>query len=442
MANHLLRKRIRTKMAKIDTNSKRIFAEAVKLMPGGVNSPVRSFKSIGISPPIFESAKGAEMTDVDGNRYIDFCASWGVFMAGHAHPEVEKSVLERVRRGTSFGAPTEEETLLASKVVEMVPSIEMVRFVSSGTEAVMSAIRVARAFTNRSYILKFDGCYHGHADYLLASAGSGVAETESGSSPGVPADFTRYTLSVPFNRPDIVEETFKLYGNQIAAIIIEPLPANMGVVKPHAGFLSFLREITTQYGTLLIFDEVISGFRLARGGAQELHGITPDMTTLGKIIGGGFPAGAFGGSKEVMSLLAPVGNVYQAGTLSGNPVAMTAGLETLKLLSKEDFYRDIHLKASDFYAQLSAIIDPYPLSLSSEGSMFTLFFRPESPTCFTEVHECDMQKFAQFYRSLLHNGIYLSPSQYEANFITAAHTGKQLTHTLENIKSALKEVFD
>lgn len=422
-------------------NSQKIFNETVELIPGGVNSPVRSFKSIGITPPVFKSAKGSLMTDVDGNQYIDFCASWGVFMAGHANDEVETAVIERIKLGTSFGAPTHEETLLARAITDMVPSLEMVRFVSSGTEAVMSALRLARAYTGRPYILKFDGCYHGHADYLLAAAGSGVAETETGSSPGVPTDFTKYTLSIPFNRKDLVEKVFESYGNFIAAVIVEPIPANMGVVIPDKGFLQFLRDKTKEFGSLLVFDEVITGFRVAPGGAQQLFNIMPDLTTLGKIIGGGFPAGAFGGSKEIMSLLAPVGNVYQAGTLSGNPVAMTAGLRTLEILQRPDFYNSLFEKAQQFYNELSRIIQPYPVSLATCGSMFTLFFRNSKPENFAEVHECAMDKFAAFYRFMLQNDVYLSPSQYEASFITGAHTKGQLDKVLDVTGRSLKHVF-
>ena len=423
------------------SKSQSIFQNACQLMPGGVNSPVRSFKSIGITPPVFETAIGSTMTDVDGNTYIDFCASWGVFMAGHANPSVEEKVLERIRRGTSFGAPTAEENKLAQKVIEMVPSIEMVRFVSSGTEAVMSALRLARAYTGRSYILKFDGCYHGHADYLLASAGSGVAETEMGSSPGVPSDFAKYTLSIPFNNAEMVEQVFNNYGSQLAAVIVEPVPANMGVIMPKPDFLQRLRNLSTKHGALLVFDEVITGFRISAGGAQQRHGITPDLTTLGKIIGGGFPAGAFGGSKEIMRMLAPLGNVYQAGTLSGNPVAMTAGFYTLELLDKPDCYKQLHVKAADFFARLRSIAAPYPVSLTAEGSLFTLFFRREAPTNFSEVHECDMQKFSAFYRVLLEKGVYLSPSQYEASFITGAHSAAQLNQTLEIIAKGLRAVY-
>ncbi len=422
-------------------NSQKIFNETIEYIPGGVNSPVRSFKSIGITPPVFKSAKGSIMTDVDGNQYIDFCASWGVFMAGHANDEIEAGVIERIKLGTSFGAPTHEETLLAQKIIAMVPTLEMVRFVSSGTEAVMSALRLARAFTGRPYILKFDGCYHGHVDYLLASAGSGVAETEHGSSPGVPTDFTKYTLSIPFNRKDLVEKVFESHGSLIAAVIVEPVPANMGVVFPDKGFLQFLRGITSKFGSLLVFDEVITGFRVAPGGAQQLFNITPDLTTLGKIIGGGFPAGAFGGSKEIMSLLAPVGNVYQAGTLSGNPVAMTAGLRTLEILQRSYFYEELFEKAQRFYSELNQIIQPYPVSLATCGSMFTLFFRNNKPGNFSEVHECAMDKFAAFYRFMLQNGVYLSPSQYEASFITGAHTNSQLDKVLDVIRRGLGHVF-
>ena len=300
----------------------------------------------------------------------------------------------------------------------------------------------ALPISQRPFILKFDGCYHGHVDYLLAAAGSGVADTVQGKSPGVPADFTKYTLSLPFNRPELVEQVFKNYGSQLAAVIVEPVPANMGVVMPGKGFLQLLRNLSFKYGVLLVFDEVITGFRISSGGAQKQFGIMPDLTTLGKIVGGGFPAGAFGGSKEIMTRLAPVGNVYQAGTLSGNPVAMTAGYHTLELLGKPGFYEALHQKSGDFYTRLHKILNPYPVILSAEGSMFTIFFRGQIPSNFEEVHECNMQHFATFYRFMLQNGVYLSPSQYEASFITGAHSQEQLNRTLILIEKGLKKVFN
>lgn len=421
------------------SQSQQIIAEAQQCIPGGVNSPVRSFQSIGIPPPVFKQAKGALLTDIDHNTYIDFCASWGVFIAGHAHHKVEKAVCQRIKKGTSFGAPTPEELWLAKEILKHLPQMEMIRFVNSGTEAVMSAIRLARGVTARNYVLKFDGCYHGHADHLLASAGSGVAETEAFLAPGVPSDFTKYTLSIPYNNFIALEETFAAYGDLLACAIVEPVAANMGVIAPLPGFLKRLRELTTKHRALLIFDEVITGFRLGLGGAQQRFSIAPDLTTLGKIIGGGFPVGAYAGKREYMQHIAPSGKIYQAGTLSGNPVAMTAGLETLKILSQPHFYQKLHEKSALFYRKLEAIIRPYPVSLNKMESMFTLFFRDQAPTQFADALECNRTQFATFYRHLLNQGIYWSPSPFEAHFISNTHTSKQLTHTLHTIRQALKE---
>lgn len=417
------------------------FKEAKKNIPGGVNSPVRSFKSIGMPPVFFAKGRGPILTDVDGNKYFDYCASWGVAIAGHAHPQVIERVSERIENGTTFGAPTLEETDLAIAIKEAFPSIEKIRFVSSGTEAVMSAIRLARGFTKRQIIIKFDGNYHGHSDFLLTKAGSGVAEISESSSQGVPEEFVKNTISVPYNDIRSIENLFKLHPKEIAAIIVEPIAANMGLVLPEPGFLQALSDITKKNKALLIFDEVISGFRVSLGGAQELFKITPDITTLGKIIGGGFPAGAFGGRADIMKLLAPTGPVYQAGTLSGNPVAMVAGFETLKLLKSPSFYHDLELSASYFYKHLAMITIKYPICVQHIGSMFTIFFCKKTPKNFAEVAKCDMEKFAAFYRALIHQGVYLSPSQYEANFISSTHSADVIIKTLTAIQVALKEVF-
>jgi glutamate-1-semialdehyde 2,1-aminomutase len=425
----------------MDKLSKAAYQEALQYIPGGVNSPVRSFKSIGRSPLFFENAQGAVLTDIDGNEYIDLCASWGVAMVGHSHPQVVGSVIERVRKGTSFGAPTTEETRLAKKVVEMVPAIEKVRFVNSGTEAVMSAIRLARAYNGRNIIVKFDGCYHGHVDHMLVDAGSGVAETGQQLVPGVPAAFAEYTVSLPFNDEAAYKAFMAERGYEVAAVIVEPVPANMGVVPANKGFLKLLRNTTFEKGALLIFDEVITGFRLARGGASEYFGIKPDLVTLGKILGGGFPAAAFGGRADIMDKLAPLGTVYQAGTLSGNPVAMEAGYQTLCLLDDPVVYEELARKSASFLGKLKAIVELYPVKLNAEGCMFTLFFHKANPTNFNDVKNCDFDNFAWFYRSLLKEGVYFSPSQYEANFITMAHTEQQLRLVLIAVQRALSYVY-
>ena len=439
------------------TLSEKAFSDALELIPGGVNSPVRALRSVGASPLFIQKARGAVLTDVDNRRYIDFCLSWGVHLHGHAHPAIVGASVAAVKRGSSYGIPTTAETQLARLVVDSVPSIEKVRFVSSGTEAVMSAIRLARAYTGRDLILKFDGCYHGHADHLLVAAGSGAAgirtagipgETAStiastgisnnsasrASSAGVPEAFVRNTLSVPFNDPEAVKQVFQELGHQIAAIITEPLPANMGVVPPAPGFLQVLRTICNQYGSVLIFDEVITGFRLGRGGAQELFGVRPDLTTLGKIIGGGFPAAAFGGKADIMDQLAPLGKVYQAGTLSGNPVAMAAGIQTLQLLQEDDFYTRLEEKSQRFGDALREIIRGQDIQLNQVGSLFTLFFSASPVTNFAEAAASDTNHFARYFRAMLSRGIYLSPSAFEASFISAAHTERQLTQTLNALR--------
>lgn len=415
--------------------SKQAFADALTVIPGGVNSPVRALRAVGETPLFIDHAKDVTLTDIDGNKYTDFCLSWGVFIAGHANPVVQEAVQSAILNGTSYGIPTLLETQLAKKVREYIPSMQLVRFVSSGTEAVMSAIRVARGYTKRNYILKFEGCYHGHADHLLVAAGSGVATFGRSSSAGVPDDFAKYTLVAPFNDREAVDSLFEKYGKDIAAIIVEPVPANMGVVPQKDDFLSYLREKTREYDSLLIFDEVITGFRLVLGGAQRYYGITPDLTTVGKIVGGGFPAAAFGGRKEIMQMLAPDGPVYQAGTLSGNPIAMTAGLATLSILGKPGFYDELNAKAKRFITHLAEILAPKGIVVNHVGNMFTPFFtggrRPEN---FKDVSQSDTEEFARFWRYMLEHGVYLSPSQFETNFVSIQHTEEKLNQIIEIVK--------
>ena len=412
--------------------SQAAFDEAVRYIPGGVNSPVRALRSVGETPLFIERAKGVTLTDIDGNDYTDFCLSWGVFIAGHANPQVQSAVQEAIVRGTSYGIPTLVETALAKKVAELIPTMQRVRFVNSGTEAVMSAIRVARGYTWRNYILKFEGCYHGHADHLLVAAGSGVATCGMSSSAGVPSGFVQYTLTAPFNDKEAVRKVFEEYGNDIAAVIVEPVPANMGVVPQQEGFLAFLREITRQYGSLLIFDEVITGFRLTLGGAQKYYGIEPDLTTVGKIVGGGFPAAAFGGRADIMKMLAPEGPVYQAGTLSGNPIAMTAGLATLGILSRPGLYDELNAKAETFVNALSEALAPKGIVINHVGNMFTPYFTGSlHPQNFAEVNESNTDEFARFWRHMFHHGVYLSPSQFETNFVSIQHTPERLAEIVD-----------
>jgi len=417
--------------------SEKAYKEASQYIPGGVNSPVRALKGVGATPLFIHNAKGATITDIDNNTYIDFCLSWGVFIHGHAHPAVNEAAINAIHNGSSYGIPTLQETTLAKLVVDSVPSVEKVRFVNSGTEAVMSAIRLARAYTGKNIIIKFDGCYHGHADHLLVNAGSGVAGLNSSSSKGVPSDFTNYTISLPFNNFEAVSDVYSKYRNDIAAIILEPVPANMGVVLPAKGFLQQLRDITLKNNSLLIFDEVITGLRFSTGGAQKHYEITPDLTTLGKIVGGGFPAAAFGGKAAIMEMLAPQGEVYQAGTLSGNPVAMSAGIATIALLQQEHFYNDLHLKSDRFITTLKEIIKGKDIQLNHAGSMFTLFFTSEEINNFEDAKKADTNRFGKFYRKMLDQQIYFSPSPFEANFISAAHSEQQLEQTLMAIKNAI-----
>ncbi|MDR1602358.1 MAG: glutamate-1-semialdehyde 2,1-aminomutase [Tannerella sp.] len=415
------------------TASRQAWLEAIDRIPGGVNSPVRALRAVGETPLFVERADGVRIFDIDGNCFTDFCLSWGVFILGYNHPSVAGAVQQAVARGTSYGIPTVHETTLARLVNSHIPSMEKLRFVNSGTEAVMSAVRLARGYTGRDLIVKFDGCYHGHADHLLVSAGSGVASLGKSSSAGVPDSFAALTVSLPFNDIDAVDCLFRTKGDRIAAIIVEPVPANMGVVLPGDGFLSRLREITLQYGALLVFDEVITGFRLSAGGAQQLFGLTPDLTTVGKIVGGGFPAAAFGGRADIMALLAPDGEVYQAGTLSGNPVAMCAGIETLRVLSGDGFYRRLETKSDAFLSALRESIRDKDAVLNSTGSMFTLFFGVDRVHSFDDAKKADRERFARFFRYMLAHDFYISPSPFEAHFLSAAHGEDELSRFVDTV---------
>lgn len=413
------------------------FEQALKVIPGGVNSPVRALKSVGTTPLFVKEAQGAYFTDIDDNRIIDFCMSWGVFILGHNNARVSQAAIDAVGRGSSYGIPTVSETTLAEKVRQAFPSMERLRFVNSGTEATMSAIRVARGFTGRNILVKFEGNYHGHADHLLVSAGSGVANISNASSAGVPDGFVKYTAVLPYNDTEALRQFFSEHGHEVAALIIEPVACNMGVVVPTEDFLKATREVTEQYGAILIFDEVITGFRLSLGGAQQRFGIKPDMTTVGKIVGGGFPAAAFGGREDIMKVLAPDGPVYQAGTLSGNPVAMAAGIETLTQLSRPGFYDELEAKSDAFIAKLEQIIAGKGIQLNRCGSMFTMFFNDSPVRNFKDTQRSDQQRFARYFRNMLSRGIYVSPSQFEGNFISETHTPEILDYVLQSIAESI-----
>ncbi len=416
------------------TKSQSLFEQAQKTIPGGVNSPVRAFKSVGGTPLFIERAEGAYLYDVDGNKYIDYVGSWGPMIAGHAHPEVIAAVKAACENGLSFGAPTEIEVTISQKICEILPSIEMLRMVSSGTEATMSAIRLARGFTGRDDIVKFEGGYHGHGDSLLVKAGSGALTFGEPNSPGVPADLAKHTLTLDYNNPQQVRDLFAKMGNQIACIIVEPVAGNMNCIPPSAGFLETLREVCDEHGSVLIFDEVMTGFRVALGGAQSHYGIKPDLTTLGKVIGGGMPAAAFGGRKDIMQKLSPLGPVYQAGTLSGNPLAMTAGLKTLEIISREGFYSQLNQKTELFVNGMleRAQQNNIPLTSNQVGGMYGLFFSEEtSIENFAQVSKCDIERFNRFFHSMLDAGVNLAPSAYEAGFMSNAHTIEDINTTLD-----------
>jgi glutamate-1-semialdehyde 2,1-aminomutase len=412
--------------------SRKLFARAKKLIPGGVNSPVRAGKAVGMDPPFIARAKGCYLWDVDQRRYIDYVCSWGPMILGHAHPKIVKALQEKIPKGTSYGAPTRLEVEMAQMIAEMVPSVEMVRMVNSGTEATMSAIRLARGYTGREKIIKFEGCYHGHADSLLVSAGSGVATLGIPGCPGVPADLAGHTLSLRFNDLAQVIEAMDRLGQEVAAVIVEPIAGNMGVVLPEEGFLEGLRQITLKHGALLIFDEVITGFRVGPGGAQELYGIRPDLTCLGKIIGGGLPVGAYGGRKEIMSTMAPEGNIYQAGTLSGNPLAMAAGLATLKELRKGRIYRELEEKGRRLFTGLKNAAESAGLDVVVNwvGSLGTLFFTQEAVRDFASAKKSNTGLYGNFYGIMLNQGIYLAPSAFEAWFLSLAHDERSIDKTI------------
>ncbi len=421
-----------------------LFHRACALIPGGVNSPVRAFRSVGGTPLFFTGARGSALVDEDGNHYIDYVGSWGPMILGHSHPRVVEAVKRQAERATSFGAPTELEITLAALVTKFVPSIEMVRMVNSGTEATMSAIRLARAFTKREKILKFEGCYHGHGDSFLIKAGSGAATLGVPDSPGVPAGVAAGTLTARYNDLEDVERLVRACAGEIAAVIVEPVVGNMGCVPPAGGFLAGLRAICDREGIVLIFDEVMTGFRVAKGGAQELYGVRPDLTTLGKIIGGGLPVGAYGGRREIMSLVSPIGPMYQAGTLSGNPLAMTAGVETLSIIDEQpDFYARLEASAQSLAGGIGNTIAELglPLSQNRVGSMFTLFFSPDPVTNYDEARRCDTKRFGAYFHAMLERGIYLPPSQFEAAFLSAAHTEDEIARTIEANREALRGAF-
>ncbi len=418
-----------------ETQSQALFDRAQALIPGGVNSPVRACKNVDSIPLFIKEAQGCEIIDADGNTYIDYVLSWGPMILGHAHPEVTAAVQAAAARGTSYGAPCQDEILLAEAVINALPSVEMVRMVNSGTEATMSALRLARGITGRDKVLKFIGCYHGHADSFLAAAGSGMATLSIPGTPGVPHAVVADTLLAKYNDLDAVKALFASQGENIAAIIVEPVAANMGLVPPKEGFLEGLRELCTQHGALLIFDEVITGFRLAFGGAQEYFSITPDLTTFGKIIGGGLPVGAYGGKKEYMQRIAPCGDVYQAGTLSGNPLAMAAGLATMRLLAQSD-YAALSARTADFAAEMQSILRAkgHTVRVPALGPMFCPFFTEEEVWDFDAVKRADSAKFTAFYKALRQKGIYIAPASFEAAMMSFVHSDEHLTKTLAIIK--------
>ena len=415
----------------MDTRSKELFERARKHIPGGVNSPVRAFGSVGRAPRFIASAKGDRITDVDGNEMIDYICSWGPGILGHTHPRVIQAVQRACEDGLTYGAPTEKEVQLAELIAELIPGMEVSRLVSSGTEAVMSAIRAARGFTRRDKIVKFKGCYHGHSDGLLVKAGSAALTTSVPDSAGVPADYTKNTLVAQYNDTTSVEEIFRTNPDEIAAVIVEPVAANMGVVLPEPGFLEFLREITERYGALLIFDEVITGFRLGLGGAQEYYGITPDLTTLGKIVGGGMPIGAYGGRRDIMQMISPDGPVYQAGTLSGNPIATTAGIETLQILKEDPAIYDRLEKKAEKVAKAVKEAAGDSVCVNQMGSLLSIFFTPQKVQDYESAVCSDTKRYAEYFGYLLDRGIYVAPSQFEAMFLSDAHTDEDIQKTCQ-----------
>ncbi|OUR68246.1 glutamate-1-semialdehyde-2,1-aminomutase [Marinomonas sp. 42_23_T18] len=425
------------------SRSEELYQRAQKRIPGGVNSPVRAFNGVGGTPVFFQKAQGAYMFDEDGNRYVDYVGSWGPMIIGHSHPAVLGAIREQMDQGLSFGAPTEIEIDMAEKVCELVPSMDMVRMVSSGTEATMSAIRLARGFTNRDKIVKFEGCYHGHSDSLLVKAGSGALTLGIPNSPGVPADLAKHTVTLQYNDIDSVKQCFAEIGDQVACIIVEPVAGNMNCIPPIEGFLETLREVCDESGAVLIFDEVMTGFRVALGGAQEKYNIKPDLTTLGKVIGAGMPVGAFGGRRDIMEHIAPLGAVYQAGTLSGNPIAMTAGLTALNLISEPGFHETLSAKSEALIQGLQTAADEVgvPFHSVSVGGMFGFFFTDaDRITSFAEMQACDTEKFKKFFHLMLQEGVYFAPAAFEAGFISQAHTQDDIAFTIAAAKRAFAKL--
>lgn len=424
------------------TKSDEIFAAAQKLMPGGVSSPVRAFKSVGGQPIVFDRVKGAYAWDVDGNKYIDYIGTWGPAICGHAHPDVIQAIQAAAEKGTSFGAPSYLENVLAEMVIDAVPSIEMVRFVNSGTEACMSVLRLMRAFTGREKIIKFEGCYHGHADMFLVKAGSGVATLGLPDSPGVPKSTTSNTLNAPYNDLDAVKKLLEENPGEVAGVMLEPIVGNAGFIPPDPGFLAGLRELTTEHGALLVFDEVMTGFRIAYGGVQEKFGITPDLTTLGKVIGGGLPVGAYGGRREIMEMVAPAGAMYQAGTLSGNPLAMTAGIKTLELLRQPGTYEYLDRITSRLIKGLLDVAKEtgHAACGGSISGMFGFFFTEGPVHNYEDAKKSDLSKFSKFHRGMLEQGVYLAPSQFEAGFTSLAHTDEDVDRTIEAARSVMSSL--
>ena len=421
------------------TKSDEIFAAAQKLMPGGVSSPVRAFKSVGGQPIVFDRVKGAYAWDVDGNQYIDYIGTWGPAICGHAHPDVIRAIQAAAEKGTSFGAPSYLENVLAEMVIDAVPSIEMVRFVNSGTEACMSVLRLMRAFTGREKIIKFEGCYHGHADMFLVKAGSGVATLGLPDSPGVPKSTTANTLNAPYNDLESVKKLLEENPGEVAGVMLEPIVGNAGFIPPDPGFLAGLRELTTEHGALLVFDEVMTGFRIAYGGVQEKYGITPDLTTLGKVIGGGLPVGAYGGRREIMEMVAPAGAMYQAGTLSGNPLAMTAGIKTLELLRQPGTYEYLDRITVRLITGLLNVAKEtgHPAQGGSISGMFGFFFNENPVHNYDDAKKSDLAKFSKFHRGMLEQGVYLAPSQFEAGFMSLAHTDEDIDRTIAAARSVM-----
>jgi len=424
------------------TKSKSLYERALNIIPGGVNSPVRACKSVGADPLFIERGEGCMIYDADGNRYIDYIGSWGPLILGHRHPAVMEAIVSVLERGSSFGAPTDLEIQLAQMVIDAVDSVDVVRMVNSGTEATMSAIRLARGATGRDLVIKFDGCYHGHADTLLVAAGSGVATLGIPGSPGVPEAVAQHTISLPFNDKDAIEKVMGEKGEKIACVIVEPVAGNMGMVPPANGFLETLRELTQKHGVVLIFDEVMTGFRVAYGGAQSLYGIVPDLTCFGKVIGGGLPVGAYGGKKDIMSQIAPQGTVYQAGTLSGNPIAMTAGIATLEQLKKDGVYESLEKRSSRLVTGLANAAQNAGVAARVEhvGSMLGMFFTDRDVACFEDAKTCDLELFSSFYQGMRQQGVYIAPSQFEALFLSSAHADEHIDATANAAEQVLKNI--